>query len=202
MNQQEKFWKGNFGKNYSKRSTSKKKEKSSTIFFKKILKKNYKINSILELGSNTGNNLIALNNLYRKARLDAVEINSYACGKMKKRLKKINVTNTSIEKFDTKSKYDLVFTKGVLIHINPKNLKKIYKKIYKFSSKYILISEYYNPYPTKVLYRGHKEKLFKRDFAGDFLNLFPMAKLIDYGFIYERDKYPEDNINWFLIKKR
>ena len=60
----------------------------------------------------------------------------------------------SIEKFETKSKYDLVFTKGVLIHINPKNLKKIYKKIYKFSSKYILISEYYNPYPTKVLYRG------------------------------------------------
>ena len=202
MNQQEKFWKGNFGKNYSKRSTSKKKEKSSTIFFKKILKKNYKINSILELGSNTGNNLIALNNLYRKARLDAVEINSYACGKMKKRLKKINVINTSIEKFDTKSKYDLVFTKGVLIHINPKNLKEIYKKIYKFSSKYILISEYYNPYPTKVLYRGHKDKLFKRDFAGDFLNLFQMAKLIDYGFIYERDKYPEDNINWFLIKKR
>ena len=75
---QENFWKGNFGKNYSKRSTSKNKEKSSIIFFKKILKKKYKIKSILELGSNTGNNLIALNQLYRRAKLDAVEINSFA----------------------------------------------------------------------------------------------------------------------------
>lgn len=166
------------------------------------MKKNYKINSILELGSNTGNNLIALNQLYRKAKLDAVEINSSACKKLKKRLKKINVSNMSIEKFKTNNKYDLVFTKGVLIHINPKHLIKVYKKIYNFSSKYILISEYFNPYPIKVVYRGYREKLFKRDFAGEFLNLFPTTKLIDYGFIYERDQHPEDNINWFLIKKK
>ena len=82
---------------------------------------------------------------------------------MKKRLKKINVTNTSIEKFDTKIKYDLVFTKGVLIHINPKNLKKIYKKIYKFSSKYILISEYYNPYPTKKFYIEDIKKNYSKE---------------------------------------
>ena len=35
MSQQEKFWKGNFGKNYSKRSTSKKRKKVQLYFSKK-----------------------------------------------------------------------------------------------------------------------------------------------------------------------
>lgn len=203
MNEQELFWKGNFGKNYSKRRTSKKQIKDSIKFFQRIFKKKkYKFNSILELGSNTGNNLIALSKIYKKSKLEAVEINPFACKKIKQRNNKIIVNNISIKKFKTNKRYDLVLSKGVLIHINPSDLSKTYQKIYNFSKKYILISEYFNPHPIEVTYRGNKKKLFKRDFAGEFLDLFPNTILIDYGFIYNRDKYPEDNINWFLIKKR
>ncbi len=202
MNSQEKFWKGKFGKTYSFRSTSVKREKDSVVFFKKIFNKNFKIKSILELGSNTGNNLIALNKLYKNANLNAVEINNHACKIMKKRLKKIKVYNASIKTFNLKQKFDLVLVKGVLIHLNPKELKNTYKKIFQFSKKYILIAEYFSPNPTTLLYRRHRNKLFKRDFAGEFLDKFPKTKLLNYGFVYNRDKHPQDNINWFLIKKR
>ena len=100
-------------------------------------------------------------------------------------------------------KFDLVFTKGVLIHINPKNLKKIYNKLYSYSKQYILLAEYYNPTPVSVLYRGHKGKLFKRDFAGDMLNIYRDLSLVKYGFCYHKDKMaPQDDINWFLLKKK
>ena len=51
-------------------------------------------------------------------------------------------------------------------------------------------------------YRGHTEKLFKRDFAGEMLDRFNDLKLADYGFVYRRDMlFPQDDINWFLLEK-
>ena len=92
--------------------------------------------------------------------------------------------------------------KNVLIHVNPKTLKKVYEKIYRSSKKYVCIIEYFNPTPVKVKYRGHHNKLFKRDFCKEIMDIFPNLKLVDYGFVYKYDtKYPCDNINWFLLKK-
>jgi len=88
-----------------------------------------------------------------------------------------------------------------MIHVHPNNLKKLYRKIEKLSKIYILICEYYNPYPISINYRGQKNKLFKNDYAGDFLKIYKNYKLIDYGFCYHLDKYPLDDFNWFLLKK-
>lgn len=92
----------------------------------------------------------------------------------------------------------------MLIHINPKDLKKIYEKIYDLSNKYIYIEEYFNPFPVKVNYRNFKNKLFKRDFAKDIWGKYPDLKLIDYGFCWSEDPYYKkmsDNQTWFLFKK-
>ncbi len=64
--------------------------------------------------------------------------------------------------------FNLVFTLGVLIHINPDQLLEHMAKIYGYSKKYILIGEYFNRTPISIEYQGKKEKLFKRDF-GKFL---------------------------------
>jgi spore coat polysaccharide biosynthesis protein SpsF len=56
-----------------------------------------------------------------------------------------------------------------------------------------------------VTYRGNKNKLFKRDFAGEMLDKFKDLKLIDYGFAYYRDQNYDnqyDDINWFLLEKK
>ena len=100
-------------------------------------------------------------------------------------------------------KYDLALISGVLIHINPQELQTVYEKLYDSSEKYICMIEYYNPTPAEIPYRGHEGKLFKRDFAGEFLDRYPDCQLADYGFQYHRDHYfPGDDNTWFLIEKR
>ena len=65
-----------------------------------------------------------------------------------------------------------------------------------------MICEYYNPSPTTIAYRGHSDRLFKRDFAGEMLEKFSDLKLVDYGFSYHRDNsFPQDDITWFLLQK-
>jgi hypothetical protein len=132
----------------------------------------------------------------------AVDHGTSTAAKLKD-IKKLNITNDSIINFSPKKKYDLVLVKGLLIHLNPNKLKKVYKTIYKSCkpSGYILIAEYYSPKPTMVIYRGESNKLFKRDFAGEFVSLFKKTKILKYGFSYHKDKYPQDDLNWFLIKK-
>ena len=200
--QQEKFWQGNFGDEYINRNKNKFLIKNNFFLFKKIFSKLFRIKSLIEFGPNIGLNIIALKKIFKLKFITAVEINKKACLKIKD-IQKLNVINNSIINFLPKKKHDLVLVKGVLIHINPNKLKKVYKTIYKSckTSGYILIAEYYSPQPTMMIYRGKRNKLFKRDFAGEFVSLFKKTKIIKYGFSYHNDKYPQDDLNWFLIKK-
>ncbi len=201
MNEQEKFWSGKFGNNYISRNNSKKLQKNNDQFFKKIFYKKQRIHSILELGSNIGNNLLSLEKIYKKSSFTALELNTKACRILKKKRPKFNIINDTILNLETDQKFNLVLCKGVLIHINPKQLNKVYEKVYSLSNKYILFAEYFSPNPEKIKYRNHKNKLFKRDFALEIMHKYKNLKLIDYGFVYHKDKYPVDNLNWFLLKK-
>lgn len=81
-------------------------------------------------------------------------------------------------------------------------LDNVYDLMYNTSNKYICIAEYYNPKPVEIEYRGYKERLYKRDFAGEMLDRYPDLKLVDYGFVYNRDNnFPMDDFNWFLLSK-
>ena len=194
---QEEFWMGSFGDEYVKRNLT----FSRVAQFSMILSKNNcKLQSILELGANVGNNLDSIKVIYSNVETTGIEINQKACKILRK---KHQCFNKSIVDFNTNKKFDLVFTYGVLIHINPKFLKKIYSKMYKFSSKYILLSEYYNPTPIEVLYRDNQDKLFKRDFAKELWTQYPSLELVDYGFFWKYDPIkPDDDWTWFLFKKQ
>jgi spore coat polysaccharide biosynthesis protein SpsF len=142
-----------------------------------------------------------LKDLYPEINLSAIEINQEAVDRLLE-IDDLIVHQGSVLDIHTKKLYDLVFSVGVLIHINPNDLENVYQNIYCLSSRYILIAEYYSPKPTSVAYRGYENKLFKRDFAGELLDKYVDLKLIDYGFCYHRDpKVPLDDINWFLLEK-
>ena len=96
---------------------------------------------ILEFGCNVGLNLEGLKNIGFK-KLTGVEINENVCKLAKERNPSFNIINSSIENFKTNKKYDLVFTSGFLIHINPKSINSILTKILSFSKKYIWGLEY------------------------------------------------------------
>ena len=67
---------------------------------------------------------------------------------------------------------------------------------------YPFLAKYYSPTPVSISYRGHKDRLFKRDFAGELLDKYSDLKLVDYGFLYHRDYYfQKDDLTWFLLEK-
>jgi pseudaminic acid biosynthesis-associated methylase len=199
---QENFWAENFGNEYIERNQGAQLLASNLNFFSKALAQAGQIKSCLEFGANIGMNLRAMKLLYPSVHLKGIEINKLAAEELGKILGSENVFNGSIFDADTSVKVELSLIKGVLIHINPDMLQTVYQKLYDASSKYILIAEYYNPSPVVIPYRGHSDRLFKRDFAGEFLEKFPDTDLVDYGFAYRKDPaFPQDDITWFLIKK-
>ena len=199
LTEQEEFWANNFGDDYGSRNNSTELKVSNIVLFSKILGKVSALNSVIEFGCNIGLNLEAISFLYPNTSVVGVEINKKACEQLAS--KDFKYFNESFLSNTDYGKYDMTFTKGVLIHQDPSKLKLAYEKLYNHSSKFILIIEYYNPSPVSVIYRGQRDKLFKRDFAGEILNLYSNLKLIDYGFVYHRDKFPQDDLTWFLLEK-
>jgi len=200
--EQEEFWASKFGDEYISRNKSQEYLASNLNFFSKVLRQTGRPESLIEFGPNIGMNLAAIKSLYPGIQLHGVEINDKAAKHLSELIGKENVSNCSVFDYQSIDKYDISLVKGVLIHINPNMLQKVYQKLYEASRKYILICEYYNPSPTTIAYRGHQDRLFKRDFAGEILDKYPDLTLIDYGFVYRRDPaFPQDDISWFLLQK-
>ena len=200
MDEQREFWSGEFGDEYTIRNNSNELVGSNVALFSSAFKRvSSSPKSMLEVGANRGLNIVALKHLFPNCEFSAVEINPSAF----QELVKLDVegTNSSFQDFNSAKKYEVVFFKGVLIHLNPESLQEVYQKAASLSLKYVLMIEYFNPTPVEVSYRGHSGKLFKRDFAGEFLDQNKNWKLADYGFVYNRGVFPQDNLTWFLIEK-
>ena len=120
--EQEEFWSGSFGDEYTDRNNN----INNNKFFQRILN-NLKVNSLFEIGCNRGLNLRTIKTLYPTIELNGCEINKKAYDLLNSDNICHNLYNKSIFDFNTSSKYDLVFTKGVLIHINPDKLELLYQ---------------------------------------------------------------------------
>lgn len=205
MNDQEKFWAGDFGNEYTVRIGTNEWIESNIAFFSNALVKTKGIKTVLELGCNRGLNLAALEYYDPSIVKTGVDINSKALHTLSNMFDDLGLEHpyvhcASAANFDTVDRYDLVFTKGLLIHIAPEQLPAVYDKMYELSNRYILIAEYYNPTPVEVPYRGFNGKLFKRDFSGEMIDKYGLD-MVDYGFVYYRDRHPQDSLNWFLLEK-
>jgi pseudaminic acid biosynthesis-associated methylase len=200
--EQEAFWAGEFGDDYIDRNRGDVLLASNLDFFSKSLKSARGLSSCIEFGANIGMNLRALRLLYPRQLQAAVEINKAAAEQLSDVVPPGQVYNTSVLEFVPDRQWDLALIKGVLIHINPDVLPTVYDKLVTACGRYLLVAEYYNPSPVSISYRGHQERLFKRDFAGEIMERHPQMTLVDYGFVYHRDPvHPQDDITWFLMEK-
>lgn len=198
--EQEIFWAGGFGQEYTERNQGAQLHAGNLAFFSKIVERVRGVRSVLELGANRGMNLQALRALIPQSDLAGIEINPDAAQLLES--SGFKAYRGSLLDFELDQPRDMTFTKGVLIHINPHSLSKVYDLLHAASKRYVLVAEYYNPIPVEISYRGHTGKLFKRDFAGELMDRHRDLRLVEYGFMYRRDPvFPQDDITWFLMEK-
>ncbi len=197
--EQEQFWAGEFGSEYTVRNAIQPEQRAK--FFKNILNHAPGIHSVCELGANKGHNLLAIQSVDATVQLTGLELNPNALKELQSH-PGLEGFQGAIQSFNPNKTFDLVYTCGVLIHLNPDDLTAVYQKMLALSNRYVLINEYYNPSPVELPYRGHEGKLFKRDFGGEFWDANAgQVKLVDYGFLWQRVEPTWDNTTWWLFEK-
>jgi pseudaminic acid biosynthesis-associated methylase len=154
---------------------------------------------ILEVGSNVGTQLQGLQMMGFK-NLYGIELQPYAVEVSKQNTKNINLIQGSA--FDIPFKdsfFDLVYTSGVLIHINPDDVNIVIQEISRCTCKYIWGFEYYSDKYSEIPYRGQKNLLWKTNFANLYLDNFKDLELVHEKHIKYIDS---DNVDtMFLIRK-
>lgn len=203
--EQEAFWSGGFGDAYTDRNDGNAILRSNMIFWGGILKRTGPLNSCFEIGCNKGLNLDAIKTFLPSCQTAGLEINARAakeCAEKRHQVFEGSILSTPPAVNISYSMAELSIAFHVLIHINPTDLSTAYELLYELSKRFILISEYFNPVPVAIPYRGHENRLFKRDFAGELWAQYPSLKLVDYGFVWSKDPVaPKDDTNWFLFEK-
>ena len=210
--QQEDFWAGDFGREYTDRNSRPLDEWNE--FYRGIyghtkLEMNAEFigelpreASILEVGCNTGMQLVGLQaagftNLY------GIELQGYAVEKAREFVRGVNILQGSGFDLPFKDSYfDLVCTNGVLIHIAPADLPRIMGEMVRCSKRYIMGYEYYAPDTTAINYRGNEGFLWKTDFARVFLENYPELRLVKqhlYPYINDAEQGNQDVM--FLLEK-
>lgn len=198
---QEQFWRGEFGDAYIARNRDESFLAAKIALFAKVLARTGPLSSAIEFGPNVGLNLRAIATLQPACALTGVEINPQAAAALRAWGGCTVEERSMLEPMDYGAN-DLSFTKGVLIHLAPERLPDAYDQLVRSSRRFVFIAEYYSPSPVSVTYRGHEERLFKRDFAGELMDRHPDIRLVDYGFCWRRDpSFPMDDLTWFLLEK-
>lgn len=203
--EQEAFWSGSFGDAYTDRNDGDVIARSNLLFWGRVLRRTGPIASCFEIGCNRGLNLDAIKSLLPTCRTAGLEINSHAakeCAGKEHQVFEGSILAPPSAATALDGVADLSIASGVLIHINPDSLETAYELLLALSKRFILVSEYFNPVPVAIPYRGHEDRLFKRDFAGEIWARYPSLKLVDYGFIWSKDPIaPKDDTTWFLFEK-
>lgn len=186
--QQERVWKGDFGREYTERNTV------DIESLDQHWRRNYGIArstvnqsflsgiskdaKLLEVGCNAGNQLLMLRQMGWR-NLSGTELQPFAMEIAKSRLPDATFKLGSALALPWEdSSFDVVFTCGVLIHISPTDLPTVMNEIYRTSRQYIWGTEYYAPEVTQVPYRDHSELLWKMDFARQYMKRFPDLELV------------------------
>lgn len=191
-----------FGDEYTTRNNGRELIESNKLLFEDVFTNLPFPNSVIELGSNRGLNLAALKEINKNIHTTGVETNSHAASTLRQSTFADAVHEISVTKLKIDAQSDLVLSKGLLIHINPDDLKTVYSTMAALAADLVLIAEYFSAEPTSMVYRGSSNKLFKRDFAGEFLDANQEFKVLRTSFVYTKGPIPKDNLTWFLLKRR
>lgn len=193
MNDQERIWAGEFGNAYLQRNRV---DWRSRIPFWRSVVKIAQPQSALEVGCNAGWNLHALAECGVPT-LVGLDINHEAVREAT--AAGLRVIHGTPELCDSvASKFDLVFTAGVLIHVGPAQLEQTMQSIVAASNRYVAAVEYYADFEEEVKYRGMHEALWRRPYGALYEAMG--LRRVAFGKVGETDGF--DNCMWWVLEKR
>lgn len=162
MNAQEEFWAGEFGDEYTTRNRV---DWRARIPFWKAILDNTGARSVFELGCNAGWNLSAIRRAYPDVNVRGIDINSRAVAQANEADLLVSLSQ------ELYCQSELVFTAGVLIHISPENLQQIMQSLVDASYDYVLAIEYAATTEEAIEYRGHQDRLWKRNYGTLYMDM-------------------------------
>lgn len=154
------LWSGDFGNDYTRRNQVA--WRARIAFWRKIIEQSTSARSVFEMGANAGWNLSAIHWLDDGIIARGNDINDQAA--QQARDAGLHV-ETRIDFPNMPGKAELVFTAGVLIHIEPEHLPEVMLRLIDKSYRWVLAIEYAADIETQVEYRGHTEKCWKRPYG-------------------------------------
>ena len=189
-------WRGDFGDAYTARQTAYDPRPIFTAILRPYL---HDIATVLEIGCNTGDNLLALADLGLAA--TGIEPNGNA---------RSLATNRGLQILDARAEdlpfeedsFDLVLTCGLLIHIPPETFNRALTEIHRVSRSLILSLEYWASVPTPVDYRGVPEGIWKRPYETEFTDRFGDLRVSGAGGESTLEDTPFEGCSWWLFQKR
>ena len=151
------LWSSTFGDDYTNRNQVD--WRARMPFWKKI-ETLTGARSYFELGCNAGWNLSAIRRQFPDVNVVGSDINEQASRQA--HMARLNVINMLDFTKEVPGTFELVFTAGVLIHIEPEHVKDVMQDLINKSLRWVLAVEYAAERETIVEYRGHTEKCWKR----------------------------------------
>lgn len=160
------LWGGEFGNDYTNRNQV---DWRKRMPFWKMIEERTGARSYFEMGCNAGWNLSAIKRQFPDVVVVGNDINEQAARQAQ--MAGLNVINRLDFKTEVPGKFELVFTAGVLIHIEPEHLQEVMQALIDKSLRYVLAVEYAAEVETIVEYRGHTEKCWKRPYGKLYMDL-------------------------------
>ena len=163
----------------------------------------------LEVGCGTGN-IMNILHLHAAVKLYGVDINEAAVVIAKRRGFNVQIASALKLPFEDES-FDMVYTSGLLIHIQPDDLKQVMGEIVRVSKRYVWGLEYYHPTVLSAFddvtmfrgrnidYRGKKGLLWASDYVNWYRTWFRMKRLREVRLV-RLDGKGEDSM--FLLEKQ
>ena len=158
MNEQEQFWAGEFGNEYTSRNRV---DWRQRIPFWKTMIDETGARSVWEFGCNAGWNLSAIRRACPDMVVGGTDINETAARQAWNA--GLNVTHSWAS--SGREEADMSFTAGVLIHVAPENLRDVMTMMVEVSSEWVLAIEYSAAQEEEVNYRGHAQRLWRRPYG-------------------------------------
>ncbi len=178
-------WSGRFGDVYTERQQI---DTSERRHFWNALVDDYAIESVLEVGCNTGSNLIHL--FVPSA---GVDVNEQALAHVPRgiRVHKASATDLPFED----DEYDLVLTFGCLIHIPTEDLRQAMSEIVRVARRYVFCAEYYGS--DSVPYRGGE--LWRRPYGYLYENLG--LEEVEKG-RFKGEPWDRNRVDWWFMRQK